>query len=138
MARGVETAMKIRGHWQLFHRLWKVFTELATVAIKQGMPVHIEWPHGCSYLRDKRVIKFIRKFGGVTARFHGCAYGMVASSGEPIKKPWRVVSFNSSLPDRLNRKCPGDHVHKHIEGSETLKSSKLMLCVFVTDLSRMT
>ena len=81
VSRGAEAASKIRGLWQLFHTLWKVFTELAGGAIKWGMPAHVEWPHSCSYWSDKRVIRFARRYGGITSRFHGCAYGMVASSG---------------------------------------------------------
>ena len=43
------------------------------------------------------------------AKCHGCAYGLVDPSGNPIKKPWRLLS-NCKDIQSINKKCPG-HTH---------------------------
>eukprot|EP00974_Lingulodinium_polyedra_P031638 3046376-Lingulodinium_polyedra.AAC.1 len=37
-----------------------------------------------------------------------------------IKKPWRTACVNSTLPNKLNRTCDGNHLHHPCESSDTL------------------
>eukprot|EP00974_Lingulodinium_polyedra_P026029 2513501-Lingulodinium_polyedra.AAC.1 len=37
-----------------------------------------------------------------------------------IRKPWRIACLNSSLPDTLNKRCDGQHLHHPCEGQDTL------------------
>ena len=93
--RGEGVREKIRQHWDLFHRIWAAFEEVAEHALKLNARVFIEWPRGCSYWREPRVLRFLSKHGFVNADFDGCMYGLVASGGRfdgmPIQKPWRVA-----------------------------------------------
>ena len=123
--KGGATEIKIRYHCKLMKRLWKAFEVVASHALSVGARVFIEWPRGCSYWKDSRVVKFLNKHGFVFADFDGCMYGLVAergpNEGQLINKPWRVAcSPNSSLPKFLNKKCDGSHDHTPCSGVNTL------------------
>ena len=121
--RSPKTAELIDGHWKKFRKLWKAFVSVASIAIRRGARVFVEWPRSCAYWKDSRVSRFLVKHGFQYADFDGCMYGLVAESGpnkgKPINKPWRVACVNSSLPDVLNRKCSREHTHVPCAGSLT-------------------
>ena len=55
--------------------------------------------------------------------FDGCCYGLRQRFGESnmyIKKPWRIVSWNVELGNKLSSKCDGRHEHAPCAGRETL------------------
>ena len=125
--RGEDVRNKIREHWDLFHRIWKAFEEVAEHAIRMGARVFIEWPRGCAYWREPAVVRFLSKHRLQFADFDGCMYGLRATGGRHdgdfIKKPWRVACTpNSSLPSFLNKKCDGTHHHTPCQGSYTKKT----------------
>ena len=70
--RGGATLKKIKYHWKLMKRLWKAFQVVAEHALSVGARVFIEWPRGCRYWKDKRVVKFLSKHGFINAEFDGC------------------------------------------------------------------
>ena len=121
--RGEEVREKIRGHWKLFHILWRRFEKIAKYAIEHGASVFVEWPRKCSYWHDDKVRKFLSKNKFEFGDFDGCMYGLVALSGKdsgmPINKPWRVACLNSSLNNVLNKKCDKSHTHTPCEGNKT-------------------
>ena len=118
---------KIREHWDLFHRIWQAFEEVAEHAIKVGARVFIEWPRGCAYWREPCVVKFLAKHNMQFADFDGCMYGLRATGGRGdgglINKPWRVACTpNSSLPKFLCKRCDRSHSHVHCAGNYTKKT----------------
>ena len=121
--RGESAQKKILSHWQQFRRLWKHFKRIASEAIPKGVCVFVEWPSGCQYWRDNRVVQFLDEYQGRLAKFNGCMYGLRANhgpdAGELICKPWTVACFNSSLPDYLNVRCDGNHRHASCAGRNT-------------------
>ena len=54
---------------------------------------------------------------------HGCSLGLVSKRGNPILKPWKLMSNNKALltPFR-NCLCPRNHQHDPCAGSETRKT----------------
>ena len=54
----------------------------------------------------------------------GCMFGLAGKNGKPIKKPWKMLSWNTRIGNGLSRKCDGSHDHTPCAGSET-KSTQL-------------
>ncbi len=53
----------------------------------------------------------------------GCALGFVSTKGNPIKKPWKIVTTSSrTINNFINLTCDGTHTHDVCQGSDTLKS----------------
>eukprot|EP00972_Heterocapsa_arctica_P045771 6754928-Heterocapsa_arctica.AAC.1 len=115
MTRGPATVKKIEAHWALFRRLWAAFEKIAIPVIKRGASVFIEWPRGCKYWIQAKVVAFLKKYDFKTTELDGCMYGLVAKHGPkaglPINKPWEIAYNKSSIADYLNLKC--DHSHSH-------------------------
>ena len=82
MHRGSSTVTLILSHWAEFHRLWKIFEEIAKIVIPKGVAMFIEWPLGCRYWANTRVARFLNKYGFTFAYFDGCMYGLVATQGK--------------------------------------------------------
>ena len=57
-----------------------------------------ELPGSCDYWKDERLHEVVHD--GTSHEFDGCRYGLkqrYAKKPLPIKKPWRVVSWNFEL-----------------------------------------
>ena len=69
------------------------FRRHAETLLHQKGSVSFEWP------RDDDVAAFFREHTQVftPVTFHGCALGLKDSNGCPIKKPWKVMTSNSTL-----------------------------------------
>ncbi len=80
----LEKLENLRSEFALF---WKNFEVLAEEVIRRKGFVAIEWPSACSYWKDPRVRMFLLKHGFTKIQIHGCAYGLRAPCGTPIKKP---------------------------------------------------
>ena len=80
--RGIETQNKIRTHWDLFHRIWDSFEVLARQALRVGARVFVEWPRGCYYWKEPRVMHFLNNYNFQFADFDGCMYGLKATGGK--------------------------------------------------------
>ena len=71
------------------------------------------------------LVKFTERFKLLTVDFDGCSLGLKSVKGNPIKKPWRIVTTSQKLVDTLT---PYVCVHKNAsdhdicQGAETLKS----------------
>ena len=95
--------------------------------IEMGGEVLQEWPKenwgwGFASIRNfwKRRHRERRYF---EAQVDGCAYGLVME-GEIIKKPW-IIRGTSQWVWKLERKCPGNHVHGKCEGGLRTRNSAL-------------
>lgn len=82
----------------------------------------MELPRGCQYWNNDEVRFMI---DSATHGFHGCCYGLRQKFGDSnkyIKKPWRIVSWNVNVGERLSLKCDGRHEHAPCAGRETLRT----------------
>ena len=111
-------------------KMFKHFIRVAETVLEKGGSVSFEWPKGCtSWKRPdvKRFFehnKFAEKFQETT--FDGCMFGLRSRDGQPIKKPWRVMTTNLTLAKVFNddyRDCKGAHNHARAEGSETSRTA---------------
>ena len=115
---------KVKESRELFSR----FRRHAETVLHQGSSVSFEWPRDCdSWARDD-VSAFFREYAHVftPATFHGCALGLKDSNGYPIKKPWKVMTSNSTLASALGAfKCPHEKGYKHslAAGNKTAKTA---------------
>jgi hypothetical protein len=117
---------RMRRHWALFRRLWRSLEVVGEHAIAVGAQIHIEWPKHCAYWKVPKVEQFLTRHGFRFAEFDSCQYGLRAQHGPraglPIRKSWRIACINFCLPDVLNKKCDGHHVHATCEGKDTLRT----------------
>ena len=91
--------------------------------------VLFELPGSCDYWKDERLHEVVHD---------GCRYGLkqrYAKKPLPIKKPWRVVSWNFELGDSLSKKCTGNHEHGPCAGRET-KETQLCASLIVNVILR--
>ena len=90
-----------------------------------------ELPGSCDYWKDERLHEVVHD--GTSHEFDGCRYGLkqrYAKKPMPIKKPWRVVSWNFELGGSLSKKCNGNHEHGPCAGRET-KETQLYTSIIV-------
>ena len=94
-----------------------------------------ELPGSCDYWKDERLHEVVHD--GTSHEFDGCRYGLkqrYAKKPLPIKKPWRVVSWNFELGSSLSKKCNGNHEHGPCAGRETKETqlyTSLIVCVII-------
>ena len=81
---------------------------------KQGGKCAIEWPSGCEYWRDARILSLLEELGMRKAHAHGCAWGLVDPKGIPVKKPWTIATNDDFLFATCEAaKCPGPDTYIH-------------------------
>ena len=96
-----------------------------------------ELPGSCDYWKDERLHEVVHDDDGISHEFDGCRYGLkqrYAKKPMPIKKPWRVVSWNFDLGSSLSKKCSGNHEHGPCAGRETKETqlyTSLIVCVIL-------
>ena len=98
--------------------------KVMAVAQAAGATIVFEWPRGCDFWRDKRVIRMIRRFGLMQYDFDGCMYGIQSvvskTLGLPIRKPWRIVTNSPTIGRAFSQKCDGSHPkHAPCSGGDT-------------------
>ena len=120
---GPKTRSKIRRHRAIFRALWHNFVLVAEACRLNGGKVAFEWPRGCTYWRDRKVIAFLKRTGMQLFDFDGCMYGLRSrarkTEGKLLRKPWRIASDCDAF-QRLCRKCDHDpKQHAKVEGTDT-------------------
>ena len=102
------------------------FITVAREVRKRGGHVSFELPrYATGWLRSE-VIKMISEFNMFEATFDGCRFGLTDKKGNPIKKPWRVVTTCQTLASELNQhKCsnPSGFKHSLAEGSKAAQTA---------------
>ena len=129
--RGIDTAEKIEAKQREFWRLFERFVEIKRHAMTKRAAILFELPGSCDYWKDERLHEVVRD--GTSHEFDGCRYGLkqrYAKKPMPIKKPWRVVSWNFELGGSLSKKCNGNHQHGPCAGRET-KETQLYTSIIV-------
>ena len=129
--RGIDTAENIEAKQREFWRLFERFVEIKRHAMTKRAAILIELPGSCDYWKDERLHEVVHD--GISHEFDGCRYGLkqrCAKKPMPIKKPWRVVSWNFDLGSLLSKKCNGNHEHGPCAGRET-KETQLYTSLIV-------
>ena len=122
-SRSPETKEKIEAKLLIFEQLWKRFELLFVDFYPKRVGIHMELPRGCLYWNNKEVKFLIEGTDSTIHDFDGCCYGLRQKFGDSskyIKKPWRIVSWNIDVGNRLSLKCDGRHEHAPCAGRETL------------------
>ena len=96
---------------------------MAKEVIANGGDVSFEWPRFCTGWKLDVITKFIERFKLLTVDFDGCSLGLKSKKGNPIKKPWRIVTTSQKLVDQLRPcVCANNHRHDICQGAETYKT----------------
>ena len=102
--RGPETKEKIEAKVLIFEQLWKRFELLLVDFYPKRVGIHMELPRGCMYWNNEEVKILIEGTDSTIHDFDGCCYGLRQKFGDSskyIKKPWRIVSWNIDVGNRL-------------------------------------
>ena len=104
---------KIDANIEIFESLVLNFVVLARhVKARKSSDIAYEWPKECDLWNRPEVENMVYEFGLNKVSFHGCALGLTAENGIPIKKPWTVATSSKKLADRLGKyQCAGPSVH---------------------------
>ncbi len=95
------------------------FFIIAKEVLALGGDISFEWPREATGWKLDVLQKFIERFKLMTVHFDGCAFGLKSKKGNPIKKPWRIVTSSQTLVDSLS-----PHVCVH-------KAARLPIMIFV-------
>ena len=134
--RGIDTAEKIEAKQKEFWKLLGCFVEIKRHAMTKHAAILFELPGSCDSWKDERLHEVVHD--GTSHDFEGCRYGLkqrYAKKPLPIKKPWRVVSWNFDLGNSLSKKCNGNHEHGPCAGRET-KETQLHTSLIVSVILR--
>ena len=102
---------------------------LRVVTLCNGGDFYFEWPTGSQGWHAPELLEFraaIRRQGRKVyeCRVDGCSYGMRSKrTGRYLRKKWTVWTSDAVMFDKLGRRCPKDHLHDVIQGSETAASA---------------
>jgi hypothetical protein len=102
------------------------FIRSAEIVINKGGLIAFEWPRHCKGWILKELQNFISKHNLYEALCDGCAFNMKNEKGDPILKPWRVVTNLERLAKNLSVfrcKHSKDFKHAPVEGSTTAKTA---------------
>ena len=113
-------SLKQEMHWML----WEKFQEAYKACAKRNFAVILELPRHCEYWKDPKVQSVLKDGKCQIHELDGCMYGLVGRNKRPIKKPWKMLSWNLPVGKGLSHKCDGSHEHTPCAGSDT-KSTQL-------------
>jgi len=111
--------------WDQFTCLFDSFMKLDKIVYHSyGGDIMFEWPTGCSFWKEPRVVDMISQYHMIKHNVHGCMIGVVSIEGNPMKKPWTIYSTMDQVQmvfkDSL---CDGSHEHQIIQGKNTSRTS---------------
>ena len=122
-SRSPETKEKIDAKVLIFEQLWKRFELLFVTFYPKGVGIFMELPRGCMYWNNSDVKFLVEGTDSTIHDFDGGCYGLRQKFGDSnlyIKKPWRIVSWNVDVGNRLSLRCDGRHERAPCAGRETL------------------
>lgn len=109
-SRGPQTEAVIEAKVEIFKQLWGRFEILFVAFINRKVGIYMELKRGCLYWTYDDVRFMIDGTDSTTHDFDGCCYGLRQRFGDSnlyIKKPWRIVSWNVNVGEKLSLKCDG-------------------------------
>eukprot|EP00971_Amphidinium_carterae_P327965 6459589-Amphidinium_carterae.1 len=100
------------------------FYHYGQLLMAEGGDVSFEWPAYCDGWNCDRIQEFMDNPGVTSAVCHGCMLDFVSKVEQrPMKKPFRIVSTNSSLTDHMATfRCDRSHEHAPTQGSDTVRT----------------
>ena len=95
-------------------QLFKQFTEHAKTALEAGIEVTFEWPRYSDSWKRPDVKEFFKDPRFKVVDFDGCRLGVSVPGGQPVKKPWRLMTTSNAVVSafeglRCNHE-PSEHV----------------------------
>ena len=97
-----------------------------TLCVLRGGDIIKEWPDTNYQWKIKPVFTCLGMFNLIPIRFNGCAIGLQTKKGEPIKKPWCLMTTVPQMVDAFHDKrcqCPKGTDHPELFGAEAADSS---------------
>ena len=123
---GAKYAAKLAARRLRSRVMLKHFIRSAEIVINKGGLIAFEWPRHCKGWLLKELQNFITKHNLIEALCDGCAFNMKNEAGDPILKPWRVITNSERLARNLSAfRCSHEKGFKHapVEGSTTAKTA---------------
>ena len=107
-------------------RMFASFRGRAELVLARGGTVTFEWPrHNTGWERND-----VKEFFDTHPEFHevlfdGCAVGMRAKDGNPIKKPWKLMTTSKRIKSFFENMRCNHHPSEHTKaaGSETSRTA---------------
>ena len=106
-------------------KMFKHFVEAAHLVLTLGGTVTFEWPQHSMGWKREDVAQFFASHEQFTeVNFDGCSVGVISKKGQPIKKPWKIMTTSPRIAEAFsNCHCIHDpSQHQRCEGSETTRS----------------
>ena len=86
----------------------------------QGGMIGFEWPASCRGWQIPELQQFIKRHNLYVVHVDGCMLGVKSTSGDPIKKPWQIVTNVADVAEALKPyRCDGTHTHVPCAGANT-------------------
>ena len=82
---------------QRSRQLFKQFTEHAKTALEAGIEATFEWPRYSDSWKRPDVKEFFKDPRFKVVDFDGCRLGVTVPGGQPVKKPWRLMTTSSAV-----------------------------------------
>ena len=104
--------------------LLQSFIKLASAVTNVGGTWSFEWPTSATGWKLPELVNFCGLERVWVAHFHGCRLGLLSvETGNPIKKPWTVMTTNQELRDDLDKqRCQCTATHSRCQGRDTCRS----------------
>ena len=73
------------------------FKEHAESALSHGHDMTFEWPRYSDSWKRKDVQDFFQDSRFMSLEFDGCRFGVCDDKGQPLKKPWRLMTTSKDM-----------------------------------------
>eukprot|EP00435_Cladocopium_sp_Y103_P068276 s2538_g31.t1 len=115
-------AHKIRESNRMFLR----FRRCAEIVLQKGGAVTFEWPRDNAGWQRRQIKAFFRGHPEIVpVDIDGCMVGVKSHKGNPIKKPWRLMTSSPRIVEAFpNLRCiHAPYEHDPCEGADTARSA---------------
>ena len=111
------------------------FRTFASAIVANGGFVSFEWPRNFDGWLLEDVVLMTEECKLLPVSFDGCQLGVKSKKGNPIKKPWQILTNSEAMVKRMGRyKCKcAKGSHERCQGGETCRTGfyncKLARCI---------
>ena len=96
-------------------KLFSQFAEHAYTALSCGHHVTFEWPRYSDSWKRPEVKRFFNDSRFKVVDFDGCRLGVCNDKGEPVKKPWRIMTTSDEVVKSFTGLTCQHQAHEHGE-----------------------
>ena len=96
-------------------KLFNQFAEHAYTALSCGHHVTFEWPRYSDSWKRPEVKRFFNDSRFKVVDFDGCRLGVCNDKGEPVKKPWRIMTTSDEVVKSFTGLTCQHQAHEHGE-----------------------